>query len=86
MDGVFGSANSTQDGGFTKLFFFPHRDGMILTLFMTSIAGIVLVATLEFNSDNIFLRMIMFASGLRIDHGSVNGYHLSPPPAQRSAA
>lgn len=64
MDGVFGSANSTQDGGFTKLLFSPYRDGMILTLFMTLITGIVLVTTLEFNGDNVFLGMIMFASGL----------------------
>lgn len=79
MDCIFGSANSTQYGSFTKFLSFPYRDGMILTLIMTFIAGVIFVTTFEFNSNNIFHRMVMFASALRIDHRPVNGYHFSFP-------
>jgi hypothetical protein len=72
-DGEFFTAGSTQNGVLAKLGASPHLRRMIGLLFMTLVAGVVRLAALEFDGDNIERAAIMGTAAPTVDLHPVHG-------------
>lgn len=67
LDCEFGPAVSAQDGGLVELLAWPLLSGMIRSLGMTQVAGIVAVATGEADGDDIEFGGVVDAPSVIID-------------------
>ncbi|GGF19860.1 hypothetical protein GCM10010954_18300 [Halobacillus andaensis] len=65
-------AAAAQDGVFTLFFLRPFCSGMVDHFFVAVVAGIVIIAAVKFNGDNIHFAMVMGTAGLRIELNAFN--------------
>lgn len=79
-DGEFACADPTEDRLGSLFVHWPLRRRVIRTLLVTEMAGIVLLAAPELNSDYVQRRPVMLTSCLVVDRTPQDSTHHRAPP------